>query len=294
MSMQLAPPRAGLYEHTSLDLLVDSINKHAKNEGYSVTRRRSKESKKGVLMKAWIQCDRGREARQEGSGLRNTSSKRIDCPFVCKAKLEFNLEDEHGLGDWILTIEHAEHNHLPTKPSGSTIQRKIAMQNPTVLREIQKEFRKGSKANTVLKGLRLDEDIEGSIFKPRDIWNEFSRLRAESLGVLTPTQALMQNLSNAESWYVDYKTKEDGGQLEYLFFTPDCSQKLLCEYYEVILMDCTYKTNRYKMPLLIIIGVTALNTTFYVAFCFMKGENYSDYRWAMDALKRLYDHHQLP
>ncbi len=52
---------------------------------------------------------------------------------------------------------------------------------------------------------------------------------------------------------------------------------MLVDYYEVILMDCTYKTNRYKMPLLIIIEVIALNITFYVAFCFMKGENYSDY-----------------
>ena len=69
---------------------------------------------------------------------------------------------------------------------------------------------------------------------------------------------------------------------------------MLVDYYEVILMDCTYKTNRYKMPLLIITGVTALNTTFYAAFCFMKGENYSDCTWVMQALKRLYDHLDLP
>ena len=37
----------------------------------------------------------------------------------------------------------------------------------------------------------------------------------------------------------------------------------------VLIMDCTYKTNRYKMPLLDIVGVTALNTSFYVGFCFV-------------------------
>ncbi len=59
---------------------------------------------------------------------------------------------------------------------------------------------------------------------------------------------------------------------------------------EVLIMDCIYKTNRYKMPLLIIIGVIALNTTFYAAFCFMKGENYSDYVWVMEALMHLYNY----
>lgn len=43
------------------------------------------------------------------------------------------------------------------------------MQNPTMLREIQKEFRKDSKASSILKGLRINEDVENSIFKPRDI-----------------------------------------------------------------------------------------------------------------------------
>lgn len=94
------------------------------------------------------------------------------------------------------------------------------MKDPFVLREIEKEFRKDSKANVVLKGLRLNKNGEGSIYKPRDIWNEIARLRAKTLGVLTPTQALMTNLSNQTSWYVDYKIKEEDDQLKFLFFTP--------------------------------------------------------------------------
>jgi len=52
---------------------------------------------------------------------------------------------------------------------------------------------------------------------------------------------------------------------------------MLANYYEVILINCIYKTNRYKMLLLISIEVIVLNITFYIAFCFIKGENYSDY-----------------
>ena len=38
MSMQLASPAEGCYEHTSLDLLIEQINEDAKNEEYALTR----------------------------------------------------------------------------------------------------------------------------------------------------------------------------------------------------------------------------------------------------------------
>jgi len=201
MSMQLLPSRAGLYEYTSIDLVIRDINKHAKDQGYAVTRKRSKRSKKGVLMKTWIRCDRGGEEDAKGHGHRITSSKRVDCPFECIAKLQFNQEDENGLGDWILTVEHADHNHLPTKPSASVVQRNTAMQDSLVLHEIRKEFRKGSKASSVLKGIRMDEDGEDSIFKPasnllllsharaslRELWGCHVRIRYRSDCTIEPT-----------------------------------------------------------------------------------------------------------
>ena len=42
-------------------------------------------------------------------------------------------------------------------------------------------------------------------------------------------------------------------------------------------MNYIYKINKYKMSLLIIIEVTCLNISFFVAFYFMKNESFSDY-----------------
>ena len=67
--MQLAPPAEGYYEHTSLDLLIKQINEHAKNEGYAITRKRSKPSKLGILMKAVLRCDRGGRWLDWGGGV---------------------------------------------------------------------------------------------------------------------------------------------------------------------------------------------------------------------------------
>jgi len=52
---------------------------------------------------------------------------------------------------------------------------------------------------------------------------------------------------------------------------------MLANYYKIILINCIYKINRYKISLLIIIKVIALNITFYVVFYFIKDENYSNY-----------------
>ena len=52
-------------------------------------------------------------------------------------------------------------------------------------------------------------------------------------------------------------------------------------------MDCTYKTNKYRMPLLIIMSHTALGTSFYIGFAFLEEEE-EDFKWVIQQLKALY------
>ena len=59
-------------------------------------------------------------------------------------------------------------------------------------------------------------------------------------------------------------------------------------------MDCTYKTNVYHIPLLIMSDITLLNTSFYEAFCFINDETQKDYAFAMKHLKNLYRKLDLP
>ncbi len=46
---------------------------------------------------------------------------------------------------------------------------------------------------------------------------------------------------------------------------------------EILIMNCIYKINRYKMLLLIIIEIIALNIFFFIDFCFMTAKKISDY-----------------
>ncbi|XP_040374379.1 uncharacterized protein LOC121052734 [Rosa chinensis] len=55
----------------------------------------------------------------------------------------------------------------------------------------------------------------------------------------------------------------------------------------VLIMDCTYKTNRYCFPLFEIVGVTSTEKTFNVAFVYMSREVEDNYTWALSRLKTL-------
>ncbi|PWI64023.1 hypothetical protein PCL_00444 [Purpureocillium lilacinum] len=58
---------------------------------------------------------------------------------------------------------------------------------------------------------------------------------------------------------------------------------------ELLILDCTYKTNKYKMPLLDMIGVDACQRSFGIAFAFLSGEAEEDFIWALDRLRSMYD-----
>jgi MULE transposase domain len=65
--------------------------------------------------------------------------------------------------------------------------------------------------------------------------------------------------------------------LTYLFFIYPKSIKMLNLYSDLVLLDYIYKTNRFKLPLLNIVGSTCLSTAFYIAFCFLKYKDKESY-----------------
>lgn len=59
-------------------------------------------------------------------------------------------------------------------------------------------------------------------------------------------------------------------------------------YPDVLFIDCTYKTNKYNMPLCIFSGVTACNKSFYVGFAFLRHEDKDSYHWVVSQILELY------
>jgi hypothetical protein len=65
-------------------------------------------------------------------------------------------------------------------------------------------------------------------------------------------------------------------------------------YGHVVTIDCTYKTNRYRMPLLHIVSSAATNQSYTIAYGFLRTETTDQYTRAMHAFKGLIGVEGLP
>ena len=142
---------------------------------------------------------------------------------------------------------------------------------------------------TVLNAVKASN--ENKLIIPQDIYNYRKQWRIQQLNGLFPLQALLQKLHDTEYFY-RYR-KNDANQITGLFWAHPVSIQLLRAFPHVLLMDCTYKTNKFKMPLLNVIGITSTFKTFNVCFCFMTAETEEQYMWAVEQLKVLL-HERMP
>jgi FAR1 DNA-binding domain len=100
--MPLAPPIET--EYPSYANEKKDILKHAREEGYGVAEKRSKNDKKtGEIRKVWIHCDKSGKRRAVGA-IRKTSTRKTDCPFELTVT-------RTPLQDWKVTVIHRAHNH---------------------------------------------------------------------------------------------------------------------------------------------------------------------------------------
>ena len=96
-------------------------------------------------------------------------------------------------------------------------------------------------------------------------------------------------LKNLEERPEDFVTEAliKSGHLKALLFATHKQLVLYRAYPDVLLLDCTYKTNRYDMPLLHFGFSTLSNTYFSTAFVFLSDEIKKDYNWALETFNEL-------
>jgi hypothetical protein len=87
-------------------------------------------------------------------------------------------------------------------------------------------------------------------------------------------------------WVQRARTDPDTRQLVQLFVAYKPAIDLFLAHPDVLMMDCSYKSNIYKMPLLHFLGVSP-TSHFSIAFTFMPNEVYDSYEWATDAFEEL-------
>ena len=98
----------------------------------------------------------------------------------------------------------------------------------------------------------------------------------------THTDALMEHLKNQEI-NATVVVDEDN-HVRHLFWQPQHSVKFIRRYNKVVVIDCTYKTNAYGLPLLHVVGFTSRNHIFTAVVGFMDGEVFIDYVWMINEI----------
>ena len=65
------------------------------------------------------------------------------------------------------------------------------------------------------------------------------------------------------------------------------SIKLFNMFSTVLVLDSTYKTNKYHLPLLEFVGNTSTKKTFSIAFAYMMSERQDNVNWALERCREM-------
>ena len=206
-------------------------------------------------------CDRGGKTHikvKEHNRKKNAGPlKKTNYPFECI------ISCPKG-GRFELRIKNGSHNHPPL-PISVLPSARVALLKEHIT-YITNESAAGVKPRQIINGLLLMNS--SMMLKERDLYNLKARIRKANLKGQRPLPALLLELMEDDDYYSE-PLLDENDKLIGLFFCHKSSQDLLRSNSQVLIMDCTYKTNKFRMPLFDIIGIDCLQYTFYVGFCFL-------------------------
>jgi hypothetical protein len=267
-------------EYESREALFQAINSWAAPRGYAFINGRSTKERSGKQTITYI-CDRRRNHPiVQRERRRKTTTRTTGC--------EFSVLGKESLDKTTWTVRHRSdkrfclHNHEPSwDPTAHPIHRTLSKEGASQVATL-------TNAGIAPKGIRtyIRQNTK-AIATQQDIYNRIADARREACEGQSSMNALADQLFR-EGFWSQFQTGPDGRVKAVVFAHPD-SVAYLQSYPDVLILDCTYKTNKYGMPLLDVIGVDACQRSFCIAFAFLGGETEEDYVWAFDRLNLLFE-----
>ncbi|KAJ5279228.1 hypothetical protein N7478_007160 [Penicillium angulare] len=271
-------------EYSSPDEAQTEMNQFAATQGYAVVSKRSKSSN-GVKLKVIYQCWRGGEyCDRRTIGLdaekrRRGRTKKCNCPFEVILR-------RHG-DIWLLEIGNGSHNHTPSPAVNIPYLRQMAMKKRGL--EIEQAIQQGLWPRQITDQLRN----EGEHVIAKNIYNIKMDLNKRRLGGRSSIQTLLQDLPNSGDWCIRCRS-DNNDILLALFAIHRTSIGFLRLFPYILWMDTTFKTNKFKMPLLDITGMTSTNQTFSAGFCFLSDSTTDSFCWALQQLQSVLAVESIP
>ncbi|KAI3516123.1 hypothetical protein L1887_15033 [Cichorium endivia] len=260
----------------SREELMEWAKNTARSIGYVIITKRTKTYVNGFVYKVILMCDRGGEDKSKDTS-RSSGSKKNNCKFELEGKYSKKYDQ------WTLRVICDEHNHPPAEYlEGHPFARRLSDDEARLVEDLT---RKNVAPRDILAILK--ERNENNVSTIKTIYNAQHKIRMAEQAGRTPMQVLM-SLLHANNYVYEFTTG-DSNELENLFFVHPKSWDIWRAFPHVLIIDATYKTNKYNKPFVQIVGVTSTQKTFSIGFVFMHREKEANYAWALNCLKSILD-----
>ena len=134
--------------------------------------------------------------------------------------------------------------------------------------------------------LTLKEHNANSCTTIKQIYNARSAFRSSIRGSDLEKQHLMKLLKRDQ--YIHWHRIKDEDVVRDIFWCHLDAVKLVNACNLVFLIDNTYKTNRYTLPLLDFVGMTPTGMTFCADFAYVECERVNNFVWAVQHFRCLF------
>lgn len=272
----ILPPEG---DFDSRKAVFDHINYWAKPRGYAFTTGKSVKTSNGRV-KVFFACDRNKAPPNESiNRKRRTTSQRTSCLFSVVAKESLDKTT------WVLRHrpdpKFSKHNHPPSpEPSVHRTHRQLADEDVAVIAGLTTAGIPPREIRTYIR------QTSNSLITQQDVYNHAAETRQKLFQGQGSIQALVNQLN--DEGFRSYIQADTDNRLTAIFFAHPDSIIYLQQNPDILILDCTYKTNKYGLPLLDMIGVDCCQKSFCIAFAFLSSEIEEQYRWALTQLKSLY------
>ena len=227
-----------------------------------------------------MNCKRfGKEKARINEEYRHRHRYTVKCECLFSVKIR-----EQTDSSWI--VQHREgqqyciHNHEPAPP-GTFPEHRQLTRDQTAL--IETNYASGIPASRTIAVLRPP-----SIFTTPLPTSRVSRAKRQRK---SPPEALIDGLETEKAeGKTHFEWQRDAeGHIAMLFIADVRSVAYLNRHPDILLLDCTYKTNKFDMPLLHVLGIDHHGNSFTIALSFLDQEVAENYAEAVKYLRGLYN-----
>ncbi|KAL5141614.1 Protein FAR-RED ELONGATED HYPOCOTYL 3 [Glycine soja] len=207
---------------------------------------------------------------------KDTGSRKCGCPFRLREK------PVHGGEGWMVKLICGIHNHeLAKSLVGHPYAGQLTKDEKKIIADMTKSM---VKPKNIL--LTLKEHNANSCTTIKQIYNARSAYCSSIKGADIKMQHLMKLLERDQ--YIHWHRLKDEVVVRDLFWCHPDAVKLCNACHLVFFIDSTYKTNKYRLPLLNFVGVTPTAMTFSAGFAYLEAERVNNIVWALERFRGLF------